>query len=118
MAVTPDEERYVPQGVENVMNIGHRCLTSETMIEAALKLGLEELLETPSFQEYFGSVVTSTYNFDMMFARSRRLESQFDILMEILDEGIIGINAVSYTHLLNCLTLYGPCSRIRVVSLC
>ena len=44
------------------------------------------------FQEYFGSVVTSTYNFDMMFARSRRLESQFDILMEILDEGIIGIN--------------------------
>ncbi len=28
----------------------------------------------------------------MMFARSRRLESQFDILMEILDEGIIGIN--------------------------
>ena len=62
------------------------------MIEAALKLGLEELLETPRFQEYFGSVVTSTYNFDMMFARSRRLESQFDILMEILDEGIIGIN--------------------------
>lgn len=92
MAVTPDEERYVPQGVEHVMNIGHRCLTSETMIEAALKLGLEELLETPRFQEYFGSVVTSTYNFDMMFARSRRLESQFDILMEILDEGIIGIN--------------------------
>ena len=39
MAVTPDEERYVPQGVEHVMNIGHRCLTSETMIEAALKLG-------------------------------------------------------------------------------
>ena len=92
MAVTPDEERYVPRGVEHVMNIGHRCLTSETMIEAALKLGLEELLETPRFQEYFGSVVTSTYNFDMMFARSRRLESQFDILMEILDEGIIGIN--------------------------
>ena len=92
MAVTPDEERYVPQGVEHVMNIGHRCLTSETMIEAALKLGLEELLETPRFQEYFGSVVTSTYNFDMMFARSRRLESQFDILMEILDEGIIGVN--------------------------
>ena len=34
VAVTPDEERYVPRGVEHVMNIGHRCLTSETMIEA------------------------------------------------------------------------------------
>ena len=92
LAVTPDEERYVPDSVKQVVNIGQRCLTSETMIEAALKLGLEELLETPKFQAYFSSVVTSTYNFDMMFARSRRLESQFDILMEILDEGIIGIN--------------------------
>lgn len=92
LAVTPDEERFVPDNVKHVMNIGHRCLTSETMIEAALKLGLEELLETPRFQQYFANVVTSTYNFDMMFARSRRLESQFDILMEILDEGIIGIN--------------------------
>ena len=89
LAVTPDEERYVPDSVKQVVNIGQRCLTSETMIEVALKLGLEELLETPKFQAYFSSVVTSTYNFDMMFARSRR---QFDILMEILDEGIIGIN--------------------------
>lgn len=92
LAVTPDEERYVPSGIKHVMNIGHRCLASETMIETALKLGLEELLETPRFQEYFSSVVTTTYNFNMMFARSRRLESQFDILMEILDEGIIGVN--------------------------
>ena len=92
LAITPDEERFVPSNVKTVMNIGHRCLTSETMIEAALKLGLEELLETAGFQEYFSNVVTSTYNFDMMFTRSRRLESQFDILMEILDEGIIGIN--------------------------
>lgn len=92
LAITPDEERYVPSDIKHIMNIGHRCLTSETMIETALKLGLEELLETPRFLEYFSNVVTSTYNFDMMFARSRRLESQFDILMEILDEGIIGVN--------------------------
>ena len=92
LAVTPDEERYVPAGMKQVMNIGQRCLTSGTMIEAALKLGLEELLETRPFQEYFSSIATNTYSFDLMFARTRRLESQFDILMEILDEGIIGIN--------------------------
>lgn len=121
LAVTPDEERFVPGNVEKVLNIGHRCLTSETMIEAALKLGMEELLETPRFQEYFSNVVTSTYNFDMMFARSRRLESQFDILMEILDEGIIGINeraeifamnkkAEEITRLSRSLVLWGQAS--------
>ena len=92
LAITPDEERYVPAGVKTVINIGQRCPTSGTMIEAALRLGLESILETEPFRRYCSRVMSSTYTFDMMFARSRRLESQFDILMEILDEGIIGVN--------------------------
>lgn len=92
LAITPDEERFVPDQIKKVINIGHRSCTSGTMIEIALKLGMEELLETERFQEYFQKTATSNYSFDMMFARSRRLESQFDILMGILDEGIIGIN--------------------------
>ena len=92
LAVTPDEERYVPDSVERVINIGHRSCTSGTMIEIALKLGLENLLETERFREYVQGMASSNYSFDMMFTRSRRLESQFDILMDILDEGIIGVN--------------------------
>lgn len=92
LAITPDEERYVPAQIKQVMNIGHRSLTSGTMIEIALKLQLEELLETEPFLDYFHRMASSNYSFDMMFTRTRRLESQFDILMNILDEGIIGIN--------------------------
>lgn len=92
LAITPDEERFVPDSVKRVINIGHRSCTSGTMIEIALKLGLEGLLETKRFQEYMQGMASSNYSFDMMFTRSRRLESQFDILMDILDEGIIGVN--------------------------
>lgn len=46
MAVTPEEERYVPQSVKKVLNIGHRSCTSGMMIEIALRMGLEQLLET------------------------------------------------------------------------
>lgn len=92
LAITPDEERFVPETVKQVINIGHRCCTSGTMIEIALKLGFDELLETERFRAYFQSMAASNYSFDMMFTRSRRLESQFDILMDILDEGIIGVN--------------------------
>lgn len=92
LAVTPEEERYVPEGIEQVMNIGHRSCTSGMMIEIALRLGLEELLETEPFQKYFQAMATNNYSFDQMYARSRRLESQFHILMEILDEGLVGVN--------------------------
>lgn len=92
MAVTPDEVRYVPEEIETVINLGQRCCTSGMMIEIALRLGLEHLLETEKFQDYFKSVATSNYSFDQMFARSIRMESQFHILMGVLSEGVVGVN--------------------------
>ncbi|MEG1594059.1 MAG: sigma 54-interacting transcriptional regulator, partial [Oscillibacter sp.] len=92
IAVTPDEMRYVPQGMETILDLGQRACTSGMMIEIALRLGLENLLETEKFQSYFQSIATDNYSFDQMFARSIRLESQFHILMEILGDGVIGVN--------------------------
>ena len=92
IAVTPDEMRYMPEEIETKINLGQRPCTSGMMIEIALRLGLENLLETERFREYFRDIATNNYSFDQMFARSIRLESQFHILMEILEEGVIGVN--------------------------
>jgi len=92
IAVTPDERRYVPPSVETVIDLGQRVCTSGMMIEIALRLGLESVLEGAAFQEYAREVATSNYSFDRMFARSIRLESQFHILMESLEDGVIGVN--------------------------
>lgn len=92
VAVTPDELRYVPPEIETKINLGQRPCTSGMMIEIALRLELEHLLETEPFQRYFQSIATSNYSFDRMFARSIRLESQFHILMESLEDGVIGVN--------------------------
>lgn len=92
IAVTPDELRYVPPGMETVIDLGQRVCTSGMMIEIALRLGLEHLLEGPAFQRYAQEVATSNYSFDRMFARSIRLESQFHILMESLEDGVVGVN--------------------------
>ena len=87
IAVTPDEAGFVPPGMKKVINIGHRPCTPGTMIEAAIRLGLEGLLEEKQFQNYMKTMASGNYSFDEMFARSRKMESRFDILLEILDEG-------------------------------
>lgn len=92
IAVTPDEMRYVPESIEKRINLGQRPCTSGMMIEIALRLNLEQLLETEKFREYFQEIATSNYSFDQMFSRSVRLESQFYILMDILEDGIIGVD--------------------------
>ena len=71
IAVTPDERRYVPPGTGTVIDLGQRVCTSGMMIEIALRLGLEALLEGPAFQQYAREVATSNYSFDRMFARSK-----------------------------------------------
>ncbi|MBS6642867.1 MAG: sigma 54-interacting transcriptional regulator [Clostridiaceae bacterium] len=101
IAVTPDEERYVPQGIDRVVNIGQRTCSADTMIEAAIRLGLDELLEEPVFKQYQESVCTNTWYFDQMMDRSRRLESQFDILMDVLDQGVIAVNEHGEIYAIN-----------------
>lgn len=101
IAVTPDEERYVPEEIEEIINIGQRTCSADTMIEAAVRLGLEEILEEDAFKQYQEAVCTNTYCFDRMMARSHRLETQFDILMEALDQGVIAVDEYGEIYAVN-----------------
>ncbi len=101
IAVTPDEERYVPDGVKQVINLGQRTCSADTMIEAAIRLGVQELLEEEAFRGYQEAVCANTYYFDQMFNRSRRLESQFDILMDVLDQGVVAVDELGKIYAIN-----------------
>ncbi|MDO5408899.1 MAG: sigma 54-interacting transcriptional regulator [Lachnospiraceae bacterium] len=92
IALTPGESRYVPETIKKVIDIGHRPCSYSMMIEIALRLGMEQLLETDPFLNYKKIVASKHYSFDLMYTRARRQESQFHILMEILNEGLIGVN--------------------------
>lgn len=92
IAVTPGEDRYVPKNVKNIIDIGQRVLDSSTVVEIAMRLNFEYLLERDKFKDYFRSIAANNYSFDKLFGRSLRMESHFEILMETIDDGIIGIN--------------------------
>jgi len=92
LAVTPAESRYVPDTVKTVIDIGQRVLDANTIVEIALKLKLEYLLEDKKLKGYFKSIETNSYSIYELLGRFTRYESLFEILIELLDEGIIGIN--------------------------
>lgn len=92
LAVTVGEKQFVPSGVKTVIDLGHRVLDSSTIVELALRLKLDYLLESENFKEYFNSIAASNYSFNQLFGRSLNMESQFEILMETIDAGIIGVN--------------------------
>jgi transcriptional regulator with PAS, ATPase and Fis domain len=92
-AVTPGEVRYVPKDVSTIIDIGDRLLDTNTITEIALKLNHEQLLQKNKFVNYFNSIAANSYNLEELTGKTNQLKSQFDILLEILDRGVIGINA-------------------------
>ena len=60
----------MPDGVKQIVNLGQRTCSADTMIEAAMRLDLQELLEEDDFRNYQESVCANTYYFDQMFSRS------------------------------------------------
>lgn len=92
VAVTPDEARYIPPGITRVIDIGQRVIASTTIVEVALRLDFDFLLERESFKSYFRSIAANNYSFDRLFGRSNRLESRLEMLLDIMDDGLIGVD--------------------------
>ncbi len=92
LAVTPDEEKYVPQEIKKVINLGQRVIDCNTVVEVLLKLKFYDMLEDHHIHAYLSSIASNSYSFDELMGRSFRLESSFQSLIDILDIGIIGIN--------------------------
>ncbi len=92
LAVTPDEEKYVPEEIKTVINLGQRVIDCNTVVEVLLKLKFYDMLEDPHIHTYLSSIASNSYSFDELMGRSFRLESSFQSLIDILDIGIIGIN--------------------------
>ena len=92
LAITPDELRYVPTYIKRVINLGQRTFDTSTIVEIAIKLNCEDLLDTDIFQSYYRTLPTTNYSLDHLFTKSYHLESQFDLLLSILDVGVIGVD--------------------------
>lgn len=91
-AITTGERRYVPDWVEEVIDLGPRLLSANTFIELAFHLKCEHRLDRPAFQAYLSSLAEHAYSIERMFHRSIQVESIFDLFQQTLEAGVIGVD--------------------------
>lgn len=92
IVITPGETRFTHDFNKEIIDIGDRVLSLNTIVEIALKLDLGHYLEREEFKNYFATLPRSNYSIDHLFNKSISLESNFSILLEILEMGIIGVD--------------------------
>ncbi len=100
-AVTPGETQYVPEFVRRVIDIGHRVLDTGTLVDMAVKLNMEHLLQEEHFIDHLESLKSHRSGLQALLGRTNTLESEMDSLLNVLDDGIIGVDAGGSVHAFN-----------------
>lgn len=101
IAITPGEAQYVPDFVKNVIDVGNRIMDTATIIDIIGKLNMDHLLQEEHFIDYFNTLKTYRSGLQALLGRTNTLESEMESLLNVLDDGIIGIDAGGLVYAFN-----------------
>lgn len=92
LAITPGEKDSIESKVKNVIDIGYRVLDISTLLDIAVKLELDHLIHANSLKKHFNNIITNSFGIEKLLGETDKIENQFDLLMKVLDDGIICTN--------------------------
>lgn len=87
------ESKYDSKSLKQVINIGNSLLDISTIMDIGAKLGLIHILQRKNIRKSYQEIVTTNFGLSKVIGQSNRFESELDILLQVLDDGIIGINS-------------------------
>lgn len=93
LVIVLGESKYIPDSAGNIINIGNSLLDINTIIDIGVKLNLVHILNKQNIEKTYKEIVTTNFGLAEILGRINRFESQLDILLQVIDDGIIGINS-------------------------
>ncbi len=92
-AIVLGTSRYNNYSSKKIINVGNTLLELNTIIDIGAKLDLSNILQRQNIRESYKEIVTTNFGLSNIMGLTNRFESELDILLQILDDGIIGIDA-------------------------
>lgn len=100
LAVTPGEPGGVPEFVSACIDLGPRQIDIVTIIELAVKLHAEYILETRKFSEFFEKQYSASSGVALLVAQNQLLEQRLNTLVQMHGAGLVGLDAED--HVFDC----------------
>lgn len=92
VAITTGEVGHVPNGVTQIIDLGHRKIDKNTILEIAVAMQIEDVLATARVSEYFENLVSHNHGVEFLISKSNLLSRHFKTLLSIMDKGVLSIN--------------------------
>ena len=83
---------YVPKTAKEIINIGNSLLDFNTIIDIGMKFDLMSLLNKQNIANSYKEVETANFGLAEIFSLTNSRQSQLDVLLEVIDDGVIGID--------------------------
>lgn len=87
------QSRHTPSFSKEMINIGSSLLDISTILDIAAKLGLSDILQSQDIQKSYKEVVTTDFGLLRLIGTVNRFDREMDILLQVLDDSIIGVDA-------------------------
>lgn len=92
---------YVPKKAKEIINIGNSLLDFNTIIDIGMKFGLLSLLNRKDIGKSYKEVETANFGLKEIFSLTNSRESQLDVLLQVIDAGVIAVDSVGKIFIYN-----------------
>ncbi|WP_432667032.1 sigma 54-interacting transcriptional regulator [Wukongibacter baidiensis] len=87
------QSKYTPDPSNRIINVGSSILDISTIMDIAIKLRLEDVLNRQNIKKTYKEIVTANFGLSGILGKTNKFESQVDILLQVIDDGVIAINS-------------------------
>lgn len=91
-AITTGECDHVPVTIEAVLDLGHRVIDKNTIVDLAIALNLEDVLNEKRILGYFKTMASYNKGYEYFISQSKTSKNQFNTLLSIMDKGVLSFN--------------------------
>ncbi|HHV47287.1 MAG TPA: sigma 54-interacting transcriptional regulator [Tissierellia bacterium] len=92
---------YIPKKAKKIINIGNSLLDINTIIDIGMKFNLMSLLNRQDIGRSYKEVETANFGLKELFSVTNSRESQLDILLQVIDAGVIAIDSTGKVFIYN-----------------
>jgi len=92
---------YMPEKAKEIVNIGNSLLDINTIIDIGMKFSLMSLLNRQDIGKSYKEVETANFGLKELFSLTNSRESQLDILLQVIDAGVIAVDSEGKVFIYN-----------------
>lgn len=101
MIIVLGKSSNIPLNTTNILNIGNSLLDINTIIEIGVRLDYLHILNRQNIGKSYKEIATANYGLSRILGMTNMSEGQLDILLQVIDDGLIGIDAKGSIFLYN-----------------